>query len=288
MLIHYLYPIQVINPGWLTWRRAAWLFVPWLLLNLLLIVSPFHFRTLSSFGDMVEHIGEFNVWFRLLILLLGIVPYCFMLFYIPYNYRKSSADWRWIFIYAVGIQGIGLLSSLFILTRSTAVSIAHVSYCILFCVVITYRELFLRIAVPVSVQAAPASPSVPAGREIAPDNGTCPLAARLNELMTTEELWRDPDMSIAKLSVLLGTNRNRIRQVLHEEEYESYTEYINRRRIDEFRMLADDGKIVNIQDAFFQVGFRSKMTALRNFKEFTGMTPTEYLQSILKEDEKPT
>jgi len=30
------------------------------------------------------------------------------------------------------------------------------------------------------------------------------------------------------------------------------------------------------QDAFYDVGFRSQTTAFRNFKQYTGKTPSEY------------
>lgn len=72
LMIYYLYPIEVIRPGWLNFKRGILFFAPWLLLNLFLACVPFHFRELASFGDMIGHIGWFNVWFRLLIIVIGI------------------------------------------------------------------------------------------------------------------------------------------------------------------------------------------------------------------------
>ena len=53
-----------------------------------------------------------------------------------------------------------------------------------------------------------------------------------------------------------------------------------------FLKIADSDKYVNVLDTFFKVGFRSKATALRNFKEYTGMLPSEYLQLKLKQKTK--
>ena len=290
LMAHFLYPIEVIRPGWLNFRRGILFFSPWLLLTLLLVCIPFRFTVLTSFTDMIGHIGEFNVWFRLLIVVIGIIPYSIMLFRIPYNYKTSSADCRWISTYTVGVQGIGVFYTLFMLTGSMAVSIAHVTYCILFCLFITYQELFLRINVPFVPQEIPAelpAPSVTPEESIIPEESKeNPLWIRLNELIEREQLWRNPDTNITKLAVLLGTNRNKLTRIIQEKGYEGYKEFINRRRIKEFLKIADSDKYVNVLDAFFKVGFRSKATALRNFKEYTGMLPSEYLQQKTKKNTK--
>lgn len=299
LMAHFLYPIEVIRPGWLNFRRGILFFSPWLLLTLLLVCIPFRFTVLTSFTDMIGHIGEFNVWFRLLIVVIGIIPYSIMLFRIPYNYKTSSADCRWISTYTAGVQGIGVFYTLFMLTGSMAVSIAHVTYCILFCLFIIYQELFLRINVPVTLREIPVESSVssdipvPSETLDTPDesiipekNKKNPLWIRLNELIDREQLWRNPDTNITKLAVLLDTNRNKLTQIIQEQGYDGYKEFINRRRIDEFLKIADSDKYVNVLDTFFKVGYRSKATALRNFKEYTGMLPSEYLQQKTKKDTK--
>ncbi len=272
----YLYPIEVINPRWLTFKKGLLLFVPCLLLTLVLGCLPFQFRELASFHDMIANITEFNVWFRLVILLC-IIPYSLMLFYIPYNYKRSSANYKWIALYTIGIQGIGFFYVAYLLTSASAMAIGHMAYCSLFCLFITYQELFVRISVPANVPKTPVSPArvetiVPQKAE---EN---PLWTQLNELMDREQLWRNPDTNASNLALLLKTNRNRITQLIQEKGYEGYKEFINRRRIDEFLKIADNGNLISVQDTFFSVGFRSKMTALRYFKEYTGMTPSEYLQ----------
>lgn len=280
LMTFFLYPIEVIRPGWLNFRRGILLFSPWLLLTLLLVCIPFRFTVLTSFTDMIGHIGEFNVWFRLLIVVIGIIPYSIMLFRIPYNYKTSSADCRWISTYIVGIQGIGVFYTLFMLTGSMAISIAHVTYCILFCLFVTYQELFLRINVPVSsdIPASSEALDTPDESIIPEKKKENPLWMQLNELIDKEQLWRNPDTNITQLSVRLDTNRNKLTQIIQEQGYDGYKEFINRRRIDEFLKIADSDKYVNVSDTFFKVGFRSKATALRNFKEYTGMLPSEYLQ----------
>ena len=294
----YLYPIEVISPGWLTFKKGVFLFVPCLLLDLVLLFLPFQLRELTSFYDIIENIAEFNVLFRLIILLC-IIPYSLMLFYIPYNYKRSSANYKWIALYTIGIQGICFFYVAYLLTGAAAMAIGHMAYCSLLCLFVTYQELFLRINVPVTLREIPVESSVssdipvPSETLDTPDESIIPeeskenpLWIRLNELIDREQLWRNPDTNITKLAVLLDTNRNKLTRIIQEQGYDGYKEFINRRRIDEFLNIADSDKYVNVLDTFFKVGFRSKATALPNFKEYTGMLPSEYLQQQTKKDTK--
>lgn len=303
----YLYPITLINSGWLNWRKGALLIAPWILMTFLLLVLPVEFRQLSSFSDMTEHIAEFNVWFRLLLIL--VVPvYAFLLFYIPYNWKNSSITHRWVYYCTFWWLAICLLYTLFTLTGWMAVICIHHTVCLLFCIVATYQELYIRIPVPVKkpekVLPTP-SPSLQADsaavetiipveepeeiiavkETVLPEKNTChPLWNELDKLMEQEELWRNPDMSLEDLAARLNTNRTTLAQVIRQETNEGYKEYINRFRIDEFMKIINTKKLPNIQEEFFKVGFRSKATALRHFKEYTGITPSDYLRKIADEN----
>ena len=96
--------------------------------------------------------------------------------------------------------------------------------------------------------------------------------------METERPWRNPDLSMGELAKQLGTDAGTMLSVIRQGGYEDYKDFINHYRIDGFLRIVHDRKMINIQDAFFQSGFRSKSTALRYFKKYTGTTPTDYLQ----------
>ncbi len=105
--------------------------------------------------------------------------------------------------------------------------------------------------------------------------------------MNYNKAWRDPDLTLNTLASKLFTNRTTLAQVLREQGYENYTNYIKRLRIDDFFHQIESGQSVNFQDAFFYVGFRSRTTALRNFRQLTGTSPSEYFQkkNILLEND---
>lgn len=284
----YLYPIAVINSPWLSWKKGVLLVAPWLLITVLLSVLPLEFRPLYSFGDMVAHIREFNVWFRLL--LTGVIPvYAFFLFYVSYNWMKSGITYRWVYYYTLWGVTISFFYMLFILTGSLTAICIHHTVCLLFCLVMTYQELFIRIAVPARKTDEPLplpAPSLPEPEErVTVETTAChPLWDALNKLMQVDELWRNPDISLEELAVRLDTNRTTLTQVIQRESNEGYKEFINRFRMEEFMKIINTKPRLNIQEEFFKVGFRSKVTALRHFKEYTGLTPTEYLRKIVAED----
>lgn len=122
ILLMYLYPLELLKPGWLTAKRLFLLFLPWLSVGGVCVLVYPDFRSLSSFSDMMQHMGEFNVWFRILILLGCVVTYTILLLCIPYKWQQSSVDRTWIYKYAIGIQVIGLLFIAVILTGSASAS----------------------------------------------------------------------------------------------------------------------------------------------------------------------
>lgn len=64
VLMLFLYPIEVINSRWFTWRRGLKLFLPGAVLITVLLFTHSCCRELDSFRDIWMHINEFNVWFR--------------------------------------------------------------------------------------------------------------------------------------------------------------------------------------------------------------------------------
>ena len=79
MPLFLFYLLEVISPGWLTGRKIILLCSPWLLWNVCLPIPGLHFRELDTFKDVFLHIGETDVWLRLLFVLL-MLPYSALIF----------------------------------------------------------------------------------------------------------------------------------------------------------------------------------------------------------------
>lgn len=284
ILLMYLYPLEVVKPNWITFKRLFLPFLPWLLIGCSYLLIHPNTRNLSSFSEMIHHIGELKVWFRLLILLICFIPYTVLLLRIPHKWQQSSVDNKWIYKYVIGVQGIGLLFSVVVLTGSVVVSCIHLLYGILFFLYITYQELFVRLLPAsenktVTTQAAtvPFLNDSSEKYEVTPLN---PLWEKLTLQMTEDELWRNPDLMLEDLSKSLHTNRTTLSAVIQQQGYLGYSDFINRRRIEAFVDAIKNGKAINTEQLFYEVGFRSKSTALRNFRLYMACTPSEYIQQI--------
>lgn len=278
VLMLYLYPIEVINKNWFTLKRLLQLFVPGIIpIAVLLFVCP-HCRELQSVSDIWLHIGEFNVWFRVATLFLCLIPYTLMLYFIPYNWKKCSVSSRGIIHYAFVIQLIGAFFLLFMMTGSPVFSAFQLAAAICVAVWMTYQELFIRFELPKEEVPEIQSASLLNAAEAEP-KVINPLIEELYRLMDEEEIWKNPDMNLPELAQKLATNRSYLSKAIQEAGFRNYSDLINQRRIMEFLKLADSGQVTSVQDAFFEVGFRSRETALRCFKKYTGVLPTDYLRN---------
>lgn len=284
IILLYLYPMEAINSGWLTRKRLLLLFLPAVVMTILFMLFRLEFRELESFHDLLENIYEFNVWIRVVILFMAILPYTLMLFLIPYNWMKSRVYNRWITLYTLKIQLIGLLYIIFMLTGSLLVSAIHIMVFMYLVVTITYQEIFDCFESSstnnnnsnVSLDLSAAVVETELVQVV--DESKNPLVAQLCKLMDDSAVWKNPDLTLPELAMLLNTNRNYLSKAIQEAGYKNFADIINRRRVIEFMRLADAGEVISIQETFFSVGFRSRETALRCFKKYTGMLPTDYVR----------
>lgn len=280
MILFYIYPIEIMSPGWFSPKRTFLLSLPCLLFLIVLFAFPIKFRELSSFGEIFHYIRETNVWFRLL-MLLTIQLYVVWVFVIPHNWRKSSVSNRWVRFYSSLIFCMGVLYALFVLTGFPVISIIHLLFCFVFCMLITYQELFIRMKVPVEPKTDLASYTLPVIENFYKENENAhPVWIKLNRFMKEKELWRNPDMTQENLAALLEISRPTLSSIIRENGFSGYKEYLNRCRIEELLKIINSNNGISIQEAFFHVGYRSRTTAMQYFYEYLGCTPIEYLNRL--------
>ncbi|MDD2436000.1 MAG: helix-turn-helix domain-containing protein [Massilibacteroides sp.] len=281
MVISYImYPIEVISPGFLNCRRIIWLYSPWLLLVAIYIMCRqigVTFHPYHSLFQMVSEAETFQVWFRFLLSILLFTPALFI-FAIPYTRRYNNTDKIWIrkylFCFTLNIMAYEVLLVFDSLLIKTLYYYASVG-CSLY---IAYMELFERLIElrPTLIEQT----NIPNIYKISHSDKLSvkqnPLCKRIILYMEQTCDYRNPDISLNMLARSLFTNRTTLSKALHELGYSSFNTYINTLRIEDFIQHVHNKEFVNYQDAFYDVGFRSRTTALRNFKQYTGKTPSEY------------
>lgn len=284
-----LYPIEVISPGWLNWKRVLKIYLPITILVLLykitlwlgVVYTPFH-----SFTNLFEQIGSFEVLFRILLVLLFFLP-AVLLYFVPYTRKYNNTNRRWMHGYAivVVINALGFLTaissdSMIVRTLYYVVSVSCSLY-------LVYQELFVRLIrsypeeFPMESDTQPCiGSSIDSKVDVHKTYNPQILLTfeKLEEYMNQQQAWRNPDLSLNKLTDALQTNRTYLSDALHQQGYDCYSTYINEKRIADFIQIQENNEGKNYSQTFFDVGFRSKTTAFRNFKESLGMPPSEYFK----------
>lgn len=270
-MTYFFYPLEVIRPSVSKSRVYAALFAPLLLLVFTGMCAGIEYTPIYSYNDLWRHIGEFNVWFRLLALVVMLF-YSFSLFLVPYDWRKSSADKKFITLYSSGFCLIGLLHFGIQMSHAYGLVLAHQLAWISFFLSVAWYELKERLLVP---KEAPNSGAMQNGE--AADDG---LWGHIVFLLDNSEKWRDPNLSLNNLAELLGSNRTYVGEAFKRNTQMTFVEYLTKRRIDYVTNKLRSNPTTDIQQLFNYVGYRQRSTAWRNFQKVTGVTPAEFMESL--------
>jgi len=104
------------------------------------------------------------------------------------------------------------------------------------------------------------------------------LSADIERIMNEEMYFLQPDLRISDLAIRLHTNRQYIYQAININLHTTFSEYINRKRVEHVKQLLKENPEALSTEIYLKAGFTSQASYFRNFKLHTGMTPKQYLQ----------
>ncbi|MDI9872077.1 helix-turn-helix domain-containing protein [Flectobacillus roseus] len=104
------------------------------------------------------------------------------------------------------------------------------------------------------------------------------LAIRLKNLLETQQIYLQSELSLSQLSQELGVPAYQVSEVINRQYQETFFDLINRYRIEEIKRRLNDDQYahLSILGIAMDCGFNSKSSFNTAFKKFTGMTPSEY------------
>ena len=267
----FLYPLEVIRPTISRAKVYVLLFTPLILLVSVGMCAGIEYTTIYTYADLLQHIGEFNVWFRLLTLTVMLF-YCFSLFLVPYDWRKSSADKKFIMFYSCGFCLIGLLHFSIQMSHAYWLVLAHQIVWIIFFLAVAWYELRERLLVPQTVLEQVESCDG--------DSTDDSLWKEIILLLDNKDKWRDPNLSLSSLSEQLESNRTYVGEAFKRNARMTFIEYLTKRRIGYVIDALQANPNTDIHELLNYVGYRQRSTAWRNFQKITGMTPTEFVDNL--------
>lgn len=104
------------------------------------------------------------------------------------------------------------------------------------------------------------------------------IGRRLELAVVGQQLYLTPNLKIGDVVREVGICRTHISTYLNRTMGLSFSDYINRLRVDYAKTLLDDAKEVKIIVIAQQSGFASEQSFYRNFTKFTGMTTSEWIR----------
>lgn len=108
------------------------------------------------------------------------------------------------------------------------------------------------------------------------------LYDRLCEMIKSESLYLDPNLSLKTISDKLATNTKYLSQVVNRQSGRNFQFFVNNYRIEAVKNKIKNNE--HLQLTLYglarQCGFKNKSTFYKVFKEIMSMTPKEYLKTI--------
>jgi AraC-like DNA-binding protein len=106
------------------------------------------------------------------------------------------------------------------------------------------------------------------------------LNERLIQVMECEKPFLNPVLNLSDLAARLDVSRNQLSLAINQVHSKNFYEFINTYRVEEVvKQMRDPGNHnLTIVALANNSGFNSKASFYRVFKQFTGMTPTAYMQ----------
>lgn len=99
--------------------------------------------------------------------------------------------------------------------------------------------------------------------------------------LETKRFYVDPNFSIHELSEDLRCNRRIISKCIKEQGHTSFTVLVNQYRVNEARrLIRERGDEQALHEIAELVGFNNRISFYRCFKDYTGFSPSAYLERV--------
>jgi len=256
------YIIEIKRPGKLNLKQILFAISPIIIVSVLLILV--HPSPLHSLEEVFKNINHFDVLIRLVIIFFYIA-YPIVAACLPYEWRqclvskKTITSLHILSCIASPMFIAGMICGIF-----PAIILNYIT-AIIFDFLVAYIELKIRI--PVTHNYDPHKEQETSAND---------------SIIDSPEIWMNPDMTAVGLARIMGTNHTYLLDRIKKLGYSSYSDMINRKRVEYICKKLDDRTDVNIISLMYEAGFRSRSTASREFKRIVGCTPSEFQESISK------
>lgn len=274
---------EIIMPHRFSWRRLLLLTIPFVLFTVAYAIWP---------SQWVIYAYAAFLWFYAWgIVIFGYVKAHRHIKYVRENYSYiDNIDVSWlrpVFIFVIATQLIWLYASLF---PSVWTDILYYISSIAFWLMVLHYSWNFR---PISEEShdheadfTTEEPKVADGKEEDHDILNAPMrqyafAEKMEQLMDSQQLYLNQDLTLEELAAALGTNRTYISNYLNTVKGTNFYDYINQKRIELVSVpLLREHPEYTLEHVANASGFRSISTFRRTFIKLTGQKPSDFCKSL--------
>lgn len=108
------------------------------------------------------------------------------------------------------------------------------------------------------------------------------LIAKLEKLMSEEQLYLNPEIALDDIATRLGSNRTYLSKAINQVYNTNFISYLNDLRIkDSIRIISQKESVrFSIEGIAKEVGFNNRITFISAFKKYTGVTPSFFIRNV--------
>lgn len=294
----YMYVKKQTSPDSFSWKYLLHL-APFLICNLLFLsfyLAPFEKRV-----EIFKHEGsgfETELLIRLYAVYVSGIVYVILSFHALYRFRKNMVqqfsntekiNFNWLLyliIWIALIWALVLFVNTNIIYGAVAVFIIWLGYFGIKQVRVFNQPMLALAGNDIMKDPIPTTEReeemLPAEKKYQKskltEENADEIHIRLTNLLAAEKPFINPNLTLNELAAMLGVHPNYLSQVINSKENKNFYELINEKRIEEFlnRISRPESRQFTLLSIAFECGFNSKTSFNRNFKKYTGATPSEY------------
>lgn len=297
-----LYILEVIRPGWISWKKCLLVVAPCLIpiavyrLTLFLLNEPI--RTLSGTADLMAYIGEFNVWFRFVLIATTFACVLainwFLSHYQSYYNRWCEANYAntekmdisWIKYFGWGLFIVTLLYYCLMFNVWEYSFEVHQVGTLTVVGYLIYKGMFHVNPYPEKYFAKTMDETEAAQQDKAGEEDEVSVESFRNYLpeyvdqlqvwMVTTQPYLRKDFKLIDVSEILPLNRTYLSRVFNEGLGGSFSQVVQNYRVKKALDLLGQHPPIRLEEIASRSGFASLSTFYSVFQKQTGMSPKRY------------
>lgn len=216
-----------------------------------------------------------NRWVEGVWLFASLASYPLYYLYIRQLTTEAAISRRWLMVLLPGVAVALLAWSGFIAEAQACHKICF-GLSVLLVVVFGYLRLH---AYDQRLAQAFANTDTEAQNELLSPAMAEKIGTSLHVLMTQRQLYLQPNVKLSDLAREIGTCRTYLSTYLNQTLGTDFSTYINQQRIEHAKQQLPLPATSQSIDSFYrEFGFASPRAFFRNFKQYTGMTPDEWIK----------